>query len=210
MCYLWFALWWQGTRGLTLQLDALKALGAARAFLDQWRFGVPLEAQATAPSRVSNHPSLVQNDSWAAAEWDRLERLGKVFMFPLGEPPPHKLNVNPCALLLKPREGSDESAPEVERWKARLILDLRRGRVNERLPQVGVAYGTLDMAVSRLKKGSHMFVLDIQDCFFNWRVSPEDTNLLGFYCPEIRQYGRYEYLPFGLAAAPGINDCSAY
>ena len=200
--------WWQGIRGLTLQLDTLRALGASPEFLEQWTLGVPLGAQAAAPSRVPNHPSLVQNDSWAAAEWDRLEKLGKVFMFPPGAPPPPKLNVNPCALLLKPREGADDSAPEIERWKARLILDLRRGRVNERLPQVGVAYGTLDMAVSRLKQGSHMFVIDLQDCFFNWRVRPEDADLLGFYCPGRQQYGRYEYLPFGLAPAPGVNDSS--
>ena len=196
--------WWNSIRGLTLRLDRLASLGAAPEFLSKWEHGQPLGAQPAAPKRVPNHPSLAEHDSWALAEWNRLEKLGKVFLFPRGVQPPANLNINPCALLLKQRDGvDDDSLPEEERWKARLILDLRKGRVNERLPEVGVAYGTLDMAVSRLRRGSFMFVIDLQDCFFNWRVDPVDANLLGFYCPARQQFGRYEFLPFGLAPAPG-------
>ena len=199
--------WWQNVRGLTLRFDFLKACGAGPEFLQQWRNGVALGATAAPPASVPNHPSVAEHGAWAAAEWDRLESLGKVRFFSTGRKPPG-LNVNPCALLLKPREGADEAASEEERFKARLILDLRRGRVNERLPHITVAYGTVDRAVSKLSQGSFMFVLDLQDCFFNWRVQPSDSNLLGFYCPTRQQYGRYEYLPFGLATAPGVNGYS--
>jgi hypothetical protein len=197
--------WWQGVRGLTLRFDFLKQCGAAPEFLQTWRNGISLGAAAAPPANIPNHPSVAQHSSWATAEWSRLEALGKVRFFS-SKPP--TLHVNPCALLLKPREGVDASAAEQERFKARLILDLRRGRVNERMPQVSVSYGTVDHAVSMLQSGSFMFVIDLQDCFFNWRVSTADANLLGFLCPARQLYGRYEYLPFGLAPAPGLNDCS--
>eukprot|EP00959_Pyramimonas_sp_CCMP1952_P186187 3893417-Pyramimonas_sp.AAC.1 len=72
-----FLSWWCGTRGLTLRLDGLSALGATSDFLDKWAKGQPVGAQPRAPMHAPNHPSLAASDSWAEAEWNRLERLGK-------------------------------------------------------------------------------------------------------------------------------------
>ena len=105
-----------------------------------------------------------------------LEELGKVSFFPSGAPQPLSLNVNPCGLLLKERAGSLPDASEQERWKARLILDLRKGRVKKRVPHVGVSYGTVDMAVSRMHKGDIcLIVVDLQNCFFNWWACDADS-----------------------------------
>jgi hypothetical protein len=94
--------------------------------------------------------------------------LGKVSFFPVDAPKPDQLNVNPCALLLKPREGISAEADIWERYKARLILDLRKGRINERAPSVGVAYGTVELAVARKKVNDFLFVTDWQDGLFGW------------------------------------------
>ena len=198
--------WWQGIRGLTLRFDFLRSAGVSNAFLDRWLRGRPLDAPGAVPRHARNHPSCRENEEWAEREFSRLSSAGKVTLWAPGAPKPAGLNINPCALILKPRTDCAEEAPETDRFKARLIVDLRRGRVNEFLPEVPVNYGTLEQAVSRLTTGSWMFVLDLQDCFFNWRVAEDDTFLLGFYVSSTRQYGKYNFLPFGLASAPGTND----
>ena len=53
-----------------------------------------------------------------------------------------------------------------------------------------------------------MWVADLTDAFFNWRVAEHDTWALGFFIPGSRRYGRFRFLPFGLKPAPGINDTS--
>ena len=192
--------------GLRLRIDALEQAGADRSLLRLWAHGRPLAAEDRHPVQVRNHPSLLAGIAWAEKEWERLGRLGKVTFFPVGAPRPPRLNVNPCALILKPRAGVPDSASDEERLKACLIVDLKRGRVNERLPWIGVAYGTVELAISRMSKNDFLFVLDLQDSFFNWRVAPEDTWELGFYAPGRRQFGKYDYFPFGLASSPGVND----
>ena len=62
--------------------------------------------------------------------------------------------------------------------------------------------------MAKLTIRGYIFVVDLQDCFFNWRVHPDDTWQLGFFSPHRRQFGKYEYLPFGLSIAPGVNDVS--
>ena len=195
-----------GTRGLNLNLDFLRRCGAKPDLLHSWQHGKPLHASAGKPTHLRNHPSLLQQAQLAKVEWERLETLGKVSLFDPGAPRSSKLNVNPCALLLKARDGVSESAPMAERMKARLIVDLTRGLVNPRLPQFGVAYGTIDLAVSRMTANQYLFVVDLKDAFFNWRISPDDSWELGFYCPASRRFGKYNFCPFGLSIAPGIND----
>ena len=138
----------------------------------------------------------VANPEWADKEWDRLEALGKVSFFPTGAPKPAQLNVNPCALILKPREGVADSADVWDRFKARLIMDLKRGRVNERIPGAAVACGTLELAVGRMKTGDFLFVVDLQDAFLNWRVRPVDAFLLGFFSARRQCYGKYVFVAF--------------
>ena len=58
-----------------------------------------------------------------------------------------------------------------------------RGMVNERLQAVEVAYGTVELAISRMKPGDFMFVIDLADAFFNWRIHPDSSWELGFFCP---------------------------
>ena len=69
-----------------------------------------------------------------------------------------------------------------------------------------VQYGTVERAVSRMRAGDFLFVLDLMDCFYIWRVLPSDTFMLGFYSESRKQYGKYDYLANGLKPAPGIND----
>ena len=193
-------------RGLLLDLDRLRALGARPDLLAAWEFGRSFEPSADIPREFRNHPSLEDNPEWAEREWDRLAAMGKVSFFPMGAPKPLQLNVNPCALILKPREGVADVAEVWERFKARLILDLKRGRVNMRVPPVSVSYGSAELAISRMSVGDFLFVVDLQDAFFNWKVLPEDSFLLGFYSSRRQQYGKYDYFPFGLAPSPGVND----
>ena len=193
--------------GLTLNFEYLRGIGAKQNFLHDWSAGRKLGSSPAIHREFRNHPSLNQNSTWADAEWNRLELLGKVSFFPRGEPRPTRLNASPCALLLKPREGADPEDDIQNRFKARLILDLRRGMVNPRMPDVGVNYGTVDRAVSMLRQNDWIFVVDMQDCFFfNWRVHPDDCWQLGFYSGSRQQYGKYNFLPFGLKVAPGVND----
>ena len=69
-----------------------------------------------------------------------------------------------------------------------------------------VNYGSVDKAVATMSRGCFLFVVDLADAFFNWRVSSESTWDLGFYSPKRQQFGIYEFLPFGLSPSPGIND----
>ena len=59
-------------RGLCLQLDYLRAIGAQPDLLHAWQFGRPLGATRAAPRRVRNHPSLLAHTEWAEREWDHL------------------------------------------------------------------------------------------------------------------------------------------
>ena len=200
------ARWQHGIRGLYLNLEFLRKCGASPRILTTWQQGRALSAAPAEPTERANHPSLTENGKLANLEWARLSDLGKVTLFAPGRPRPPRLNVNPCALIAKVREGVADDAPKHERLKVRLIVDLTRGLVNPRLPEVGVKYGTLELAVSRMKVGDYLFVLDLKDAFFNWRVEPNDTWELVFFMPTTRQYGKYDFLPQGLATAPGIND----
>ena len=142
-----------GVRGLTLRLDILGHLGADPSFLEWWRAGRPLHAAGAVPRRFKNHPSLVQHSEWAEAEWNRFEALRKIIFFAPSDGPPPGLHVNPCALLLKPRKGVADDAPEKDKYKARLLMDLKLGGINARLPHWDVNYGTTDLALSRMQKG---------------------------------------------------------
>lgn len=197
----------KGIRGLKLNLDELEAAGAQDRFMRIWEVGVPLKAQPAEPLDRRNHPSLLAaGPDWAYREWDRLEKLGKVEF--LGPSRPPRLNISPCALILKLRKDVPPSVCDEDRFKARLIVDLLRGRVNDRLPKVEVAYGTVEMAVDGIHPGDFLFVIDLKDAFFNWRVEDSSAWELGFYSPGHSSYGRYLFLPFGLSSSPGLNDAS--
>ena len=89
-------------------------------------------------------------------EWGRLDQLGKLRWWGKNEKP-HSLNVNPAAILLKDEKGPDGSW----RVKKRIILDLLRGRVNERPGEIAPHYGTIDQAVGKMYRGSWLFVMDL-------------------------------------------------
>lgn len=175
---------WEGVPGLHLRFDFLSANGVDAALLHSWRHGHLLGASPVVPRQARNHPSVTsQQLAWAEREWDRLAEVGKVSFFPVDTPPPKHLNVNPCGLILKPRPGADAEADETERFKARLIVDLRRGGVNECMPNVDVAYGTLGQAVARMSAGSWLFVLDLRDCFFKLACFRRRLVYSGFLFP---------------------------
>ena len=198
--------WHDGIRGLCLRLDKLREWGVSASRLSTWREGHRLSAVPEDAKYRRNHPSLVKHSRWADMEWTRLESLGKIEFFPVGAPRPSCLNVNPCALLLKRRQGVPDGAPEEQQWTTQLIVNILGGGVNRRLAPYPVAYGTVEKAVSKLKRGSYMFVVDLADCFFNWRVHPDSAWELGFYAPSRKQFGRFLFLAFGLGPSPGIND----
>ena len=83
--------------------------------------------------------------------------MGKVFTFPDGAVCPTDLHVNPCGLILTTRPGTSDDDPDHVRFKSRLIVDLARGLVNSYVPEVPVSYGTVELAVTRIKSGD--FVL---------------------------------------------------
>lgn len=197
--------WHKNIKGLTLRADNLRTLGASEHFLDRWENGHALNLAAGAVETHANHKSLATNVAWADVEWSRLEALGKIEFFPPGVCPPN-LHVNPCALLLKERPDTDAATPDAERFKARLLCDLLRSHINERLPKLSVNYGTVDLALSRMRTGVFLFVIDFADCFFHWKLSSQDSMNMGFFSPPRNCYRRYLYLAFGLGSAPAIND----
>ena len=199
--------WHGGEAGLTLDVEFLEALGAESRFVEWWSRGRPLGAQPGAIRRFKNHRSVATHSAWAEKEWSRLEELGKIEFFEEDEVP-DELHVNPCALLLKPRHNVDPAAAVTERYKARLLMDLLKGGINERLPQWDVHYGTVDLALSRIRPGDFLFVIDLQDSFLNWLLIDSDRNLLGFYSPIRQRHGRYRYFPYGMSVAPAANDDS--
>ena len=184
------ATWYEGTRGLYLNIVKLSSLGADSVFLDWWEYGRPLEAMPMNPTTSPNYRSLLANPTWAEKEWSRLEGLGKVEFFPRGAEPPG-LNVNPCARLLKHRPEAPTDAPKEDRYKARLICDLSTGHVNSLLPHWDVHYGSIDLAISRMTQGAWLYVVDLADAFLSWKVRAEHTFLLFFFSPVRQQHGRY-------------------
>ena len=200
--------WFQGIRGLCLRIDRLKHLGASNEFLRLWTIGHKLNASVATAKFRNNHPSFRAHELWAEKEFDRLHSLGKITLFPPNLPRPHNLNVNPCALLLKLIPSAASDAADEQKYKARLLMDLSAGGVNPRVPGVPVSYGTVDQAVAMLSPNGFIYVIDLQDAFFNWRVDLESSFELGFYSPKRKCYGKYDYLPFGLGPSPGFNDAS--
>ena len=108
-----------GVRCLRLRFVFLRSARAQPHLLENWFEGERLGAKTSAPRRFSNHPSVATYPEWAEREWDRLEGLGKALFFPVGASRPHGLNVNPCALILKPREGAEELSAEIDLWKGK-------------------------------------------------------------------------------------------
>ena len=174
------------SRSGALNLNYLRSLGADASLLSDWENGVSLEATPASPRRRRNHPSLAAHALWAESEWNRLESLGKLEFF-RGPSRPELLNVNPCALILKEKPGA---SPGTQAWKARLIMDLARGQVNDRLPTVGVRYGSLELAASRVLPGDFLCVIDLADAFFNWPVDELSSWELGFFSPHRSAFGK--------------------
>ena len=185
------------TDGMTLNIKRLREYGVDEDTVSKWVHGVDLGAEACPATEKRNHPSLNRYIKEATAEWSRLEDLGKVVFFN-SFVRPDGLNVSPCAIIVKESEVPD--APP----KSRLIMDLTKGGVNSRLPKQEVAYGSVELAASRIEHGSHMFVIDWSDAFFHWKVNKSSQHELGFFSPT-RGYGLYQYLPFGLSSSPGIH-----
>lgn len=187
--------------GCQLSISLLRELGAQQWFLENIQRGIQLPVRSKGVTVQKNHPSFYANQETAEAEWDRLDHMGKIRWWEK-DAKPRNLNVNPCAILLK-----DEQGPDGEwRVKKRIILDLLRGRVKERLEDVAVSYATLEEAVSKMHRGSWLFVIDLVDAFFNWPLNEAGTLECGFYSPKRKKFGAYAYLPFGLSVAPGFND----
>eukprot|EP00959_Pyramimonas_sp_CCMP1952_P161530 3377767-Pyramimonas_sp.AAC.1 len=115
------AIWSSGIRGLRLNVDFLRAAGAEDELLQRWEHGRPLEiASSLRPQRYDNRPSMPSHAQRAEREWSILERLGKINFFPRGVRPPG-LHDNPCAIILKDKEGVPADRPEEERIKSRII-----------------------------------------------------------------------------------------
>ena len=83
-----------------MNLDELRLLGASEDFLHAWEHGWNLEAMQAPVRFHKNHSSLVEHMDWAEEEWGRLEKLSKVRFLP-DSSKPARLNVSPCALLLR-------------------------------------------------------------------------------------------------------------
>ena len=84
-----------------------------------------------------------------------------------------KLNVNPRALIISEKDDGF--------LKSRLILGLLKGQVNKRVRRLPVNYGSVDQAVAKMGPGSWLYVVDLADCFWHWRISENDSWELGFF-----------------------------
>ena len=157
------AIWFAGIRGLRLNIDLLRTLGAGPQFLRWWEHGRHFFFDADVePNVYRNYRSLLDNLPYAEAEWDRLERFGKIRFFSPGHRP-DQLLVNPCGLALK--ETSDNI-------KARMIVDFTKTGLNQVAQKIPVEYGSLDIALSRTAPGSWLFVVDLADAFLQLATSP--------------------------------------
>jgi hypothetical protein len=195
-------------KGSPLNFPFLEKMGADPILLKKWKDGWRINVDFECPHHIRNHPSLREHAARVVPEWDRNHELGKFTWFPPDAPKPHKLHVSPCAAILKDRPGADPSASIEDRTKIRIIIDLLRGLVNAHVIDEEVDFATLERALSHLRKDWWLFVLDLSDAFFNWKIHPDDAWLLGVYDEHNRRYGRYDFAPFGLKCAPGINDRS--
>jgi hypothetical protein len=154
--------------------------------------------QHASPKLRRNHPSLKNHAAQGHGEFKRLKVKGEITW--LGTKRPARLNVNPCALIITEKEDGS--------LKSRLILDLLKGQVNKRVRTMSVNYGTVEQAVAKMRRGSWLFVVDLEDCFWHWKVSEKDSWELGFFDEHSGQFGKCDYCPNGLSPAPGINDQS--
>ena len=82
-------------------------------------------------------------------------------------------------------------------------MDLAKGGVNPRLPNVAMKYGSVDRAVAMMTRDRFLYVADLQDAFFNWRVHPESSMELGFYAARRKQFDKFDFVPFSLGPSPG-------
>ena len=69
---------YKNIRGLLLDLDTLRDLGARPEFLHAWEHGRSFDPSDQIPREFRNHPSVGANEEWAEREWDRLASLRKV------------------------------------------------------------------------------------------------------------------------------------
>ena len=177
----------------SISYHACVRLGVAPQFIDEWLNGVRLAgAEGMAPFHFDDYPTLKDNAEIAAKELDRLTLRQKIFWYPPGTAPTN-LSVCPGNLILK---GS----------RARVVQNWARAGLNQRFVIPEVNYGTMDSFLKLMKPRSFMAGLDFQDCFFHWKVHPESRRWLGLRHPISGNLGVFLFVPFGLGAAPGIND----
>ena len=196
--------------GTTLDFEFLESVGFDADLLARLRDGIklPLVNENVPVVQLPNHPSLRECSKHASEEWSRLERLGKVRF--LGRTKPHDVFIIPIAGIIKPRQGL-ENEPDLtflQRFKLRLIIDLKRGKVNEYVQYARrkLQFGTLEAVVNKMTKSCWCFILDLADCFFNIPIHQSSQRLLGFFDEVRQEYGVYTHCPFGLECGPQLND----
>jgi hypothetical protein len=87
--------------------------------------------------------------------------------------------------------------------KQRLVLDLSKN-LNQFIPQIPFRYQSLSDAVSMASPGCWFAKIDISNCFLSFPVSRRCRDYLNFEFEGV--FYRFDSMPFGLSAAPGINE----
>jgi len=197
--------------GTQLKFNFLKSIDADPNLMEKWILGWPLDPDDRTSQEMKNHRSLDENSDRVHKEYVRLRKKGKVTLFPKGQRKPDRLHVSPCAAVITEKtidtkNRSWEDIPIEEKTKLRIVLDLLRGRVNERLTAMEVDFTCSERAAKLMSKDCWIWTIDLTDAFLNWKVKEEGTWLLGFYSPGNDQYGKHEYAMIGLSNAPAINE----
>ena len=191
------------TAGLRLCLDNLLALpnsilpdhlrgGLLNRFCFPW---------ITHPNRCckKNYQSCIENIEAVGTEIDRLANMNVL------EGPLHYVPhiCNPMACIVKH-----------EPYKVRMVLDSLRTGVNECMSKPDCVLDMLCDVASRIRKGSRISKFDQSDAFLTWPISglTRDRDMLGICDPRPDpatgqpRFWRYTYCPFGLKAAPALQQ----
>jgi hypothetical protein len=173
--------------GCTSDFEFLQEVGFDPHSLQQLRTGfhLPLVDGQVEVTDMKNHPSFTECQLHASEEWRRLEALGKVVFHgrdSAGRPiRPAGLHVIPIGGVVKERKNCEHMESFLDRFKLRLIIDLKKGRVNSLIDwdQRKLSFGTLEQCIARLKKNGFQYLLHMKD-FFQLAIGLSEQFVGGF------------------------------
>ena len=148
------------------------------------------------PCAVKNYPSIQQHLDVVVQELDRLTA-HKFLEGPLLYRPYH---VVPMMVVIKADGAST---------KVRVVFDCTRTGLNGALIGVPMTLDPLSVVVARVPQGSWLMKIDMEDAFYHWNLSLEDSEFAGIQHPTTGEYYRLRFLPFGASQSPAFQQARA-